>query len=243
VLLKNANIFYVFLDTFDHSQNKYSYSVKKSDLNQNGGSTCVLPTKNFKHKKMFKTLVEGIWENDVFYLTDILLHNNVLVEQSYSVRYSLLKKILEEMEYNNVFSLAEIYQNISLEDIISTKKNNIDYIFLKKNFYNYLLECPNFKSETNVSTNVSTNSTKPNILLQSPFSVQKGKFLVSKTDKNEIYAITHSDLGSKTYSILRIVTIKDSKKIKELFSTKKSTHLKLTYNHNFKKYEFDPQTN
>lgn len=255
-LLKSNNFFYLYLDTNNINGNlKFDLQFKETPLNPNPKSIPNICTSKLllcPDEIIFKTLFEGIWERGIFYLTDIHVHNGILVNHNYKTRYLLLKKILESFNKNQVFSIMKVFSGINLEylitDIIPQQTFKAKFILMQKNFMQYILNV-----EENEPEKIQKKQ-KLNIeqFIERPIQ-ERCKVKIFKTQKTEIYLVEHKKhdfftFGSfwKTkfettdifYSVLRVPDIKSSQYLKSAFDTQKFIETECIYNSYFKKFEF-----
>lgn len=232
-LLKSINFFYLYLH--QNGDGSISVEIKENPINiqLQFPKTQDIVSKLKLKEHIIHTLLEGFWDGNFFYCTDLLVYNGKLLNHNFKVRNTLLKKFLNEnFVYNHCLSMTKIYNNVSLDelysDIIPQLKIKVHYILIKKNFQQYVI--PINKNEKDVYVEKKKKEIKINI--EEMQNQQTYRILATKT--TEIYLIDHGSI----YSVLRVPDIKTSMFLKEQFINNKEVYLPLIYNKKLKKYEY-----
>lgn len=254
-LLKSNNFFYLYLDTNNiNGQLNFNIETKETSLNPCPQTKINIDTSKLSLNPsniIFKTLFEGIWSNNTFYLTDIHIHNGIILNHNYKTRYFLLKKILEGFKNNDIFSLMKVFPSTTLEhlitEVIPEQKFKSKFILMQKDFMKYLLDVE--EQETEKKTPEKQIDIEQYI--EKPIK-ENCRLKIFKTQKTEIYLVEHKRYDFFTfgsfwknkfehndvfYSVLRVKNIQESHSLKEKLKIQKYIEEECIYNPEFKKFE------
>lgn len=174
-------------------------------------------------------LFEGYFynNNNEFLITDILSVDSEIVKCSYSLRYSLINKIMDNKHLHNLNGNLNInIHSIFNEENDMSRINELFTVF-KNNFI--------YKNEINSIEYVDENSLKKTKLLKQSNTdsieikeIHKGKYV-------DVYNVNNSETNNHE-GILYIKTISTSKKLRGLFTYKNTLYLKCKFNFHFNKW-------
>lgn len=168
---------------------------------------------------------------NTFLISDILAIDSIIVNCDYSLRYSLLNKIIRDKK--NYLNNLNGHLNINIHSMFEInneddRSNELFNIF-KNNFI--------FKNDINSIEYIDEKSLikTQNIIFDEKSSTTQDK-IISKTKYIDVYNVYNVNTNDFE-GILYIKTIKDSKKLYELTLENSQIILKCLYNHNFKKWQ------
>jgi hypothetical protein len=217
--------------TSNNTNNKYKICYFFTNKQSNIHTDFYVEIDN--HKTNFTKnnyLFEGYLYSNTFLISDILAIDSKIITCDYSLRYSLINKIITNQNLNNLnghlnINIHSIFQindndNSNVNDIFNIFKNNfvfkndiksIEYVYeksLQKNQQNIFIESENSKQLKNIS---------------------RTKYIDVYNVKN----INNNDIEG----ILYIKTISDSKKLYSLLSNNDTIVLTCIFNQVFKKWQ------
>lgn len=181
-------------------------------------------------------LFEGYFynNNNEFLITDILSVDSQIIKCSYSLRYSLINKIMENKKLHNLNGNLNInIHSIFKEDIDNSAITELFTIFKNNFIYKNEINSIEYIDESSLQkTKVSTinkliNSMCPTCPVEIK-EIHKGKYV-------DVYNVNNIQTNNSE-GILYIKTINSSKKLRELFLEKNTIKLKCEFNYHFNKW-------
>ena len=179
-------------------------------------------------------LFEGYLYSDgtsgkTFLITDVLAIDSTIIKCDYSLRYSLINKIMFNQNLNNlnghlsinihsIFDIDGIDGDIQTSQLFNIFKNN--FIFKKE------INAIEYVDEHSLKKN---NQINQNDVLPEKKRITKGKYI-------DVY-IVHNIQTNNTEDILYVKSLNDSRKLRELIRESNFIELTCKYNHQFKKWE------
>jgi hypothetical protein len=181
----------------------------------------------------YTALYEGLFDNNIFYITDILVRDNLPVNLNYKERYNICKNDINKDICNTNISILKMYYNTTIENLltynIGTLKFKPQYIYMCKNMEKHLLDLSDIKAydaPARVEPSIKLNT---DILDKREYE----NIEVFKTNQPEIYCFVKNNVKH----ILLVKNLDISKKLEVLFQKNKIRNLNVKYNDKFKKYE------
>lgn len=168
---------------------------------------------------------------NTFLISDILAIDSIIVNCDYSLRYSLLNKIIRDKK--NYLNNLNGHLNINIHSMfeINNEDDRANELFniFKNNFI--------FKNDINSIEYIDEKSLikTQNIIFDEKSSTTQDK-IISKTKYIDVYNVYNVNTNDFE-GILYIKTIKDSKKLYELTLENSQIILQCLYNHTFKKWQ------
>ena len=170
-------------------------------------------------------LLEGYMysNNKEFLITDILINNNYIIRSEYSLRYSLLKTLFNEILLN-----GHLYINI--HNILPKCEDTQIYNIFKTNFkYGIEINSIEYISETKINIIEANEKIEENNMVTEMKQISKGNFI-------DVYNVFNIETLNKE-GILYVKTLSDSKYLRKVLDDKDHIVLKCMYNNQFKKWQ------
>lgn len=174
-------------------------------------------------------LFEGYMYPETFLITDVLAIDNEIIKCNYSLRYSLIQKIIYNQHLENLNGHLNINIHSTFEIQDENHAQQLLHIF-KNNFV--------FKNYINAVEYVDENyySKQQKIIFNEYISTPQLKN-IAKTKYIDVYEVRNIETNDKE-NILYVQTINDSVKLRKLFENEdKNINILCTYNDNFKKWQ------
>lgn len=186
----------------------------------------------FNHNNyLFEGYLYNLNDQKTFLITDILAIDSKLIKSDYSLRYSLIYKLVSQQKLNNlnghltigihsIFELdSELYDaNIQASQVFKLFKNNFT-----------------FKDEISAIEHVSEISLKKHIEV-SKIAIQNETKIITKGKYIDVYNV-YNTITNNHEGILYVKGLKESKLIRPMFSENESIQIECSFNNNFKKWQ------
>jgi len=186
----------------------------------------------FSHNNyLFEGYLYNVNANKTFLITDILAIDSNLVKCDYSLRYSLIYKLIGSQKLNNLNGHLTIGIHSIFELDSELYDTSIQIAQLYKIFKNNFI----FKDDISALEHVSEVSIKKHmeiskIVLKNEIKIiTKGKYI-------DVYNV-YNNITNNHEGILYVKGLKESKYIKQLFDINDSVEIECVFNNNFKKWE------
>ena len=214
------NIMYIFPEKSNHSD--YNFYIEP----------CYIETENqyITNKQDFMMIegyVYGSKNNYSFLATDILCMNSTqALTIEYQCRYELLQDIITQFDTTTKING---FISIGIHPVFEcSNEKNIESLFRKSFVFKHELNSKEYFLDSSHKQIVNDETQKEH--------VSESKKYIEKTPRTEVYNVYNYD-DNKYEGILYIKTIKDSKKIFELFKNEDRILMNCFYNIKFGKYQ------
>lgn len=216
-LIPNNGIkYYMFLTSKPKSKFKTCYFFPDKFTNEHDEFFIEINDFGFEKDSY---LFEGyLYNTDTFLISDLLFIDSKLLEIDYITRHTIINSIFTRQHNNiNGFFNIGIHHYLRNENLLPIFLEN----FIFKNTLKQIEHLNNINFEKTIE-NIDNNK-------------QTCKKIIEKTKLVEVYNVYNIE-SKNNEGLLYIKSIKDSKKIKELFKNTDSTTLECNWNSNFNKW-------
>jgi hypothetical protein len=209
-------------------------------LTKNSKSDFYVEIDNYKttfnnNNYLFEGYLYNVNQHKTFLITDILAIDSKLIKCDYSLRYSLIYKLLKQQNLHNlnghltidihsIFELdSEVYDTtVQTSQLFNIFKNN--FIFKDEILAIETIIETSLKKHTKVQKNASSDSLKKDVKI-----ITKGKYI-------DVYNVCNKQTNNHE-GILYIKGLNESKKIRKMFDTNDYVELECSFNQHFKKWQ------
>lgn len=166
-----------------------------------------------------------------FLISDILAIDSKIIKCDYSLRYSLIYKLIGNQQLTNLNG----HLNINIHSIFDLNSDSYDLDIQASQLFNIFKNNFIFKDEISSIEYVNDVSFKKRTeVLQT--NDLKGQKVITKGKYIDVYHVFNRETNNNE-GILYIKGLKESKYLQNLFSNSDSTKIMCQFNHNFKKWQ------
>lgn len=186
----------------------------------------------FNHNNyLFEGYLYHANDQKTFLITDILAIDSSLVKCDYSLRYSLIYKLLSQQKLNNLNG----HLNIGIHSIFELDSELYDADVQTSQLFKMFKNNFIYKDEISAIEHISEISLKKHMEI-SKISQQNETKIITKGKYIDVYNV-HNNITNNHEGILYVKGLKESKMIRQMFDTKDSIEIECTFNNNFKKWQ------
>ena len=186
----------------------------------------------FNHNNyLFEGYLYNYNDQKTFLITDILAIDSSLVKCDYSLRYSLIYKLIGQQKLNNLNGHLTIGIHSIFELDSELYDTSVQVAQLFKIFKNNFI----FKDEISAIEHINETSIKKHTEI-SKISMQNEIKIITKGKYIDVYNVYNIETNNHE-GILYVKGLKESRLIKQMFDKNESVQLECSFNNNFKKWQ------
>ena len=223
-------IFYFFPDTEHNTSNNIVKNTKSDFYVEIDNHKANFPNSNY----MFEGYLYTSNEQKHFFITDILAVDSKIVKCDYSLRYSLIHKLIANQQLNNLNG----HLNINTHSIFDLNSESCETNVQTRQIFNMFKNNFIFKDEISTIEYVNEVSFKKHReqctfntehTLNDTKIITKGKYI-------DVYNVFNK-ITNNLEGILYVKGLQESKHLQNLSSSLNSFQLNCKFNHHFKKWQ------
>jgi hypothetical protein len=166
-----------------------------------------------------------------FLISDILAVDSKIIKCDYSLRYSLIYKLIGNQHLNNLNG----HLNINIHSIFDLNKDSYDVEVQTSQIFNIFKDNFIFKEDISSIEYVNEVSFKKRREILQTKNLQEAK-IITKGKYIDVYNVFNTETNN-IEGILYIKGLKESKTLQKLFLSKDSIELTCKFNNDFKKWQ------